>query len=253
MAMIDDSGIDEDGDGVLTVDEFLSFLRGLFLDDIPSSEVPLLKEIYEAAVAEAPDQPMNESRVQVLFASLGFDVESSGWQDVIGVIDADGDGDVDFFEFLTGIGMMKKSCLLSSQLDAAFQGCKEESIKNQKRKDIITSKCNMGESMLTKSFTLLSKSSDHLDKIITLISKSQHQHDPSDDDDSVENNRVNLDAGDLEAFLAVPRDMAEEMVFLADQDEVEAVQNKEGSQSEEVSADRSIDREEFQQLLRSWS
>merc|ERR1712194_955031 len=198
-----------------------------------SSEVPLLKEIYEAAVAEAPDQPMNESRVQVLFASLGFDVESSGWQDVIGVIDADGDGDVDFFEFLTGIGMMKKSCLLSSQLDAAFQGCKEESIKNQKRKDIITSKCNMGESMLTKSFTLLSKSSDHLD--------------------SVENNRVNLDAGDLEAFLAVPRDMAEEMVFLADQDEVEAVQNKEGSQSEEVSADRSIDREEFQQLLRSWS
>ena len=272
MDMIDDSGIDEDGDGVLTVDEFLSFLRGLFLDDIPSSEVPFLKEIYEAAVAEAPDQPMNEFRVQVLFASLGFDVDSSAWQDVMGVIDADGDGDVDFFgkfltvrcnslfhhvmesklsgcicsEFLTGIGMMKKCCLLSSQLDAAFQGYKEESIKNQKRnilassRIINTSKRNMGVSALTKSFALSSKSQDQL--VI-----------PSDDDDSVENNGVELDAGDLEAFLAVPRGMAEEMVFLADQDEVEAVQNKQGSQSQEVSADRTIDREEFQQLLRSWS
>merc|ERR1719464_1891186 len=57
MDMINASGIDEDGDGVLTLDEFLSFLRGLFLADIPSKQVPALREAYDAAVAVAPDQP----------------------------------------------------------------------------------------------------------------------------------------------------------------------------------------------------
>merc|ERR1712232_1048791 len=46
----------------------------------------------------------------------------------IGVIDADGDGDVDFQEFLTGVGMMKKMMILSSQLDVAFRCYKEQSL-----------------------------------------------------------------------------------------------------------------------------
>ena len=103
MDMVNKSGIDEDGDGFLTLDEFLSFLRGLFLTDIPSTQVSGLRKAYDAAVAEAPDQPMDESRVKTLFASLGFDVKSSSWQNIIGAMDADGDGEVDFSEFLTGI------------------------------------------------------------------------------------------------------------------------------------------------------
>ena len=80
-----------DKDGVLSKDEFLSFLRGLFVADIPSTEPLFLA--YNEAVAKAPDEPMDEA---------GFDMKSSNLGDVIGVIDADGDGDVDFDEFLTG-------------------------------------------------------------------------------------------------------------------------------------------------------
>merc|ERR1739836_343289 len=121
MDMIQASGVDEDGDGVLSIDEFLAFLRGLFLSDIPSKELPFLREAYDDAVAEAPDKPMDTTRVQILFGSLGFDVANAGWQDVVGVIGADGNGNVDFKEFLTGVGMMKKLMILSAKLDMAFR------------------------------------------------------------------------------------------------------------------------------------
>ena len=51
---------------------------------------------------------------------------------------------------------------------------------------------------------------------------------------------VELDASDLMAFLNISREEAEEMVFLADQDD-------------DVNCHRSNDREEFQQLIRTWS
>ena len=46
MELIDASGIDEDGDGSLTKEEFLTFLRGLFLSDIPSSS--FLSKCYKS-------------------------------------------------------------------------------------------------------------------------------------------------------------------------------------------------------------
>ena len=94
MRMVDESGIDEDGDGSLSKDEFLTFLRGLFLSNIPSEALEPLRVAYEEAVAKAPEEPMDESRVKTLFAELGFDMKGSGMDDVIGVIDADGDGNV---------------------------------------------------------------------------------------------------------------------------------------------------------------
>ena len=51
---------------------------------------------------------------------------------------------------------------------------------------------------------------------------------------------VELDASDLMAFLNISREEAEEMVFLVDQDD-------------DVNCHRSIDMEEFQQLIRTWS
>lgn len=53
-----------------------------------------------------------------------------------------------------------------------------------------------------------------------------------------EDKDLELNASDLEAFLQISREEAEEMVFLADQDESEV---------------RTIDREEFIQLIRTWS
>ena len=257
MNMIDDSGIDEDGDGVLTLDEFLSFLRGLFLADIPSVEVALLRKAYDAAVAEAPDMPMEESRVQVLFASLGFDVESSGWQDVMGVIDADGDGDVDFSEFLTGIGMMKQFCLLSSQLDAAFRDFKIESTKMRRASLALSRSLAATQSESNPGVFGSSNSLKALAASFQAVAGTEFQARftvPQDDEDDLNEDSPDLDAGDLEAFLTITRDEAEEMVFLADQDEVDAVQNEQGSQNDEaVISYRTIDTDEFQQLIRSWA
>ena len=84
----------------MSKDEFLSFLRGLFVADIPSTEVEPLFLAYNEAVAKAPDEPMDEARVEALFKDLGFDMKSSNLGDVIGVIDAD--AYVDFDDFLTG-------------------------------------------------------------------------------------------------------------------------------------------------------
>mmetsp|Transcript_15923 Transcript_15923/g.28658 ORF Transcript_15923/g.28658 Transcript_15923/m.28658 type:complete len:1321 (-) Transcript_15923:113-4075(-) len=251
MEMIDHSGIDEDGDGVLSIDEFLHFLQGLFLSDIPSKEVPTLRVAYDEAVAEAPDEPMDEARVQVLFAKLGFDVKGAGWQDVMGVIDADGDGDVDFQEFLTGIGMMKKMCILSTKLDDAFRDYKEQSLAKRRSTFALSNaqpeeiKRSKTPGMFTTSFAT------------AVSSKSQRRlfvpQDNLDDSTQSENN-MELDAMDLENFLNVSHDMAEEMVFLADQDEVEAHENEDADGSDaSIVADRTIDRDEFQQLIRSWS
>ena len=242
MAIIDASGIDEDGDGYLSKDEFLSFLRGLFLADIPMKEMDTLRSTYDAAVAKAPHLPMDESRVLVLFAELGFDINSSSVGDVIGVIDADGDGDVDFSEFLTGIGMMKQFCILAKQLDVAFDDYKNRSTQMRSGAAVRFQNVNVPQQgRLQRGASVLFSS-------ITGEKMSALPQDNSEEENG--SNDVELDAGDLEAFLSVPREEAEEMVFLADQDEVEA---KQGQNKDEVSANRTIDREEFQQLIRSWS
>ena len=73
---------------------------------------------------------------------------------------------------------------------------------------------------------------------------------PQDIEDGSLDKPVELDANDLCAFLNISRDEAEEMIFLADQDDIEVVQMGDGSG---VQACRTIDREEFQQLIKSWS
>jgi len=249
MAIIDASGIDEDGDGMLSKDEFISFLRGLFLANIPSVEVDALRKAYDTAVALAPNDPMDESRVLVLFANLGFDIEICGMGDVIGVIDADGDGDVDFFEFLTGIGMLKQFCILSKKLDLAFSDYKNKSEQAKSRR---VSLALSSPSTAPQSQLLLRMSSGISSLGGSFLRKLSVPLDESDKDVNNGNGGVELDASDLEAFFNVSRDYAEEMVFLADQDEVEAVQNEEES-TEEVIAHRTIDRDEFQQLIRSFS
>lgn len=244
MDMIDASGIDEDGDGSLAKEEFLTFLRQLFLADIPTSEIPGLKEAYDAAVALDPDAPMDECRVQVLFELLGFNVECSGWKDVVGVIDADGDGDVDFDEFLTGVGMMKEFMLHASQLDAAFKHYKKES---EAKKSLM----NRGDmrSLLNSAPQADNRRSMMMRGMSTKFGKPVSERNIRIEPEVSKEEPVELDASDLEAFLSIPRAMAEEMVFLADQDEVDAEEGEDG----EVEADRTIDREEFQQLIRSWS
>jgi len=89
-SLIDKYGIDEDGDGRLSKDEFLHFLRGLIVAGIPAEEVSTLKSMYAAALAERPEDPMDETRITRLFHNLGFDVNHPGIHVVLGNVDADG-------------------------------------------------------------------------------------------------------------------------------------------------------------------
>lgn len=246
MELIDKSGIDEDGDGSLSKEEFLTFLRGLFLADIPSKEVESLRQAYDEAVAVDPDALMDEVRVEALFKELGFDMKSSNIGDIIGAIDADNDGDVDYDEFLTGIGMMKKQTILSKQLDTAFSNYMNQS-KAAKRELKRRSTVESDSQTVPNRRSLLT-----LNKKAFVKQSSRNIMEQADLEDE---EGVELTANDLMAFLNIKRDEAEEMVFLADQDEVEvdridAVLELTGTN---LNCHRSIDRVEFQQLLRTWS
>uniref|UniRef100_A0A7S2EM87 EF-hand domain-containing protein n=1 Tax=Trieres chinensis TaxID=1514140 RepID=A0A7S2EM87_TRICV len=168
----------------------------------------------------------------------------------MGVIDADGDGDVDFSEFLTGIGMMKQFCILSSQLDAAFRHYKSE-LAAKKRDHSLRDLAEDDASPQAREDGTAPKGRGLMRGLTTKFSslKSQKKHTVTQEENEGSGG-VELDASDLETFLSKSWDYAEEMVFLADQDDVEATVQEE---SEEVKADRTIDREEFQQLIRSWS
>lgn len=89
-SLIDKYGIDQDGDGRLSKDEFLDFLRGLIIAAIPAEEVATLESSYAAALAEKPDEPMDETRMKKLFYSLGFDMHHPGIHAVLGNVDANG-------------------------------------------------------------------------------------------------------------------------------------------------------------------
>ena len=88
--LIEKYGIDEDGDGSLSKDEFLNFLRNLVIASVPSSEVDNLKIAYDNALAEHPEEPMDDVRIKKLFNNLGFDVKHPGIHAVLGAVDADG-------------------------------------------------------------------------------------------------------------------------------------------------------------------
>ena len=89
-SLIDKYGVDQDGDGRLSKDEFLDFLRGLIVAPIPATEVATLEKMYAAAIAESPDEPMDEARIKKLFHSLGFDLSHPGIHAVLGNVDANG-------------------------------------------------------------------------------------------------------------------------------------------------------------------
>lgn len=161
---------------------------------------------------------------------------------------------MDFDEFLTGIGMMKKMYQLSKQLDTAFNSYKSQS--NAVKRDSKRRATQMAESNATAQYprqlfassmaNVMSKFGQKHSQRRMFQEEAQAQEDEAG---------VELDASDLMAFLNISRDEAEEMVFLADQDdvEIERVETVLELTGYNFNCHRSIDSEEFQQLIRTWS
>ena len=255
VAMVKANGVDEDGDGTLTKKEFLRFLQGLFLAKIPSSQLSALRSAYDAEVSKAPDQPMDEDRAKSLYTSLGFDVNISAWHSVIGVLDSNGDGEVDFYEFLAGVGMMKKAVVLSSTLDTAFRQYKSAAATKmlQSSKDLLETTETQKKLKRRESKERFSRIMNPL-TIGTFATKLFHQRKRNSSEENhllTLSEGLALNAAELEAFLSIPRDDAEEMVFLADKDDVDTTR-VEGT-AEELQVDRTINKDEFQQLMQEWS
>lgn len=133
--------------------------------------------------------------------------------------------------------MMKKMSLLSKQLDIAFSLYKHQS-KAAKRRATLES-VNSESTAKTVRQLMASGLASRVSSTLNLMTGGQTQM-PREDQAQDKEGVVELDASDLMAFQNISREEAEEMVFLADQDD-------------DVNCHRSIDREEFQQLIRTWS
>ena len=159
-----------------------------------------------------------------------------------------------FDEFMTGVGMMKKMLLISNQLDVAFKTYKDESKKIKRRATMETIKSNSTASQSCRQFSSVlnfvssTRQSKQFSSVRNYVSSTRQSSINSPSSFQASQGGVELDASDLQAFLKISREEAEEMVFLVD---VEA--NEEGPMDEVQCHRRSIDREEFQQLIRNWS
>ena len=141
--------------------------------------------------------------------------------------------------------MMKKYHFHSHQLDDAFRGYKTESTK--KRLSAIKMSCTTTESS-DSGRNLKALKSSLRGSTLALFPIQSKTSNPQDDKDFLnesdsDEDAIELSASDLEIFLNISRQEAEEMIFLADQDEVQDTENFQ----------RTIDRDEFQQLLQNWS
>ena len=156
---------------------------------------------------------------------------------------------------MTGIGLMKKMTLLSKQLEAAFSNYKNQSksAKREKKRRLTLDGLENNATPRRKSVFASG---------LKAISKVGGSSVPQAkvEEDFLDEGGVELDASDLMAFLNIERDEAEEMVFLADEDEVEVEVEKKNSddvdssgEGETVKCHRSIDRGEFQHLIRTWA
>ena len=142
--------------------------------------------------------------------------------DILGVIDSDGDGEISMEEFLTGVGMMKRTMLQAAELNTLFDGI------NQKANTALGGGGAGGGA---------AAGSD---------SSSQHT----------------IDAADLEKLLGVTREQADEMIFLGDTGgHVSASSSALTSGGETGNGgapparadERTIDSNEFRQLVMAWS
>ena len=141
--------------------------------------------------------------------------------------------------------MMKKYYRHSHQLDDAFRGYKTESTK--KRQSTIEMGCTTTKSsdLGRNSKALSSTLKGQTLALFHIQSKTSNPQDDKDfpDKSLSDEDAIELSASDLEIFLNISRQEAEEMIFLADQNEVQDTENFQ----------RTIDRDEFQQLLQNWS
>ena len=144
--MFREVGIDEDDNGAIDEAEFFEFIRRTLVADLPASKVPLIHSSFENAVnthtkrsggAEPPseedkwdgerrpsDAPPLEAvtrpETRELLRMLGFHLDDLTFNEVFDDLDTDDDGALTLEEFITCIGMLKKSVLEVRELEGSF-------------------------------------------------------------------------------------------------------------------------------------
>ena len=127
--------------------------------------------------------------------------------------------------------MMKQHCMMAKQLNKSFGLYKQEATRERRSSEFSSNSAAAPQNRVSRMGPRMksvfgSFTGGNQKEIQLAVAQDEEDKD------------LELNASDLEAFLQISREEAEEMVFLADQDESEI---------------RTIDRKEFIQLIRTWS
>ncbi|KAL3925759.1 MAG: hypothetical protein SGPRY_003574 [Prymnesium sp.] len=261
--MLHEVGIDEDQDGSINEDDFLEFIRRCLVANLPSSRIPYVNELFQqyhnlentansdSGLDEGSEHSLKapalpESRVKLLRNSfpnstvdcapcitrsnthrlmrdLGFDLDEHTFDELFEEVDSRGDGTVTRDELITALGMLKQNILEVNELEKAFtrlrEGRQNFATPAMKRRSTLSTILARRISSRDISGRRTSKTSDTL---------STNAPQPLDDH--------MVYASDLVTTLGVTQEEAEEMIFIAD-----LVDNQ------------AIDFTEFKQIVVNWS
>lgn len=173
------------------------------------------KENMMASKEKEQDDPdmamLNKEHVGRLFQMLGFVLDELTVKEVFDGVDSNGDGYITEVEFITCVGMLKRNLVEVQQLQSSFTAFRESAKKK-------------AEEASKKAAEDLAHAKKHHKHGLPMASR------PDDPDDH------NVYAEDLVAALGVSEEEAEEMIFIADLKESQA-----------------IDFTEFKQVVVNWS
>mmetsp|Transcript_23205 Transcript_23205/g.55929 ORF Transcript_23205/g.55929 Transcript_23205/m.55929 type:complete len:1314 (-) Transcript_23205:373-4314(-) len=255
--MLHEVGIDDDQDGAINEGDFLEFVRRSLVANLPSSRIPLIDKLYRKYTEPKDDimeaeldlssglEEESANRVRLLRKSfnertsdkavtipkhiafklmheLGFELDEHTFDDLFADVDYRGDGTVTRDELITALGMLKKNILEVMELEKAFTRLRQGRNKGPPLATEKSSKSGLfGLSRASKTeLTPRGSKTDVASPPAVAPPMEDHM----------------VYASDLVLTLGVTAAEAEEMIFIADLQENNA-----------------IDFTEFKQVVVNWS